>query len=118
MERTTGAVIRKATGRATGQAIQPATETAIRQTIQRATGTATCPEIPPVGLRVGRYTLKAPSYNKIDPKTGRAACRLVSLQQQTARSDAGSLLIERRTSYSVRMTSLLKRWFSALKVQK
>jgi hypothetical protein len=118
MERTTEAAIRKATGRATRQAIQPAAETAIRQTIQRATETAICPEIPPAGLRVGRHTLKTPSYNKMDPKTALAACRLLRLQQQTARSDAGSLLIERRTSYSVRMTSLLKRWFSALKVQK
>ena len=37
-------------------------------------------------------------------------------QQHAARSDAGSLLIESRTSYSVRITFRLKRWFSALKV--
>ena len=117
-ERTTETATRKATVRATGQAIQPAAETAIQQTTQKATGTAICPVISPVRLRVGRYTPKAPSYNKIDPKTWRAVCRLMRLQQQTARSDAGRFLMERRTSYSVRMIFRLKRWFAALKVQK
>ena len=42
---------------------------------------------------------------------------LIRLQQQTARSDAGSLLVERGTSYSFRITFRLKRWFSALKVR-
>jgi hypothetical protein len=93
--RTTGTATGKATGAATGQAIPRTIETAIRQTTRKATGTAICPVIPTVRLQVGSYTLKTPSYNKIDTKTGRAACRLIRLHQEAARSDPGSLLTER-----------------------
>jgi len=46
-----------------------------------------------------------------------SACS-AGLQMKAARGDAGSLREGSRTAYSVRTTFLLKRSFSALKVQK
>jgi hypothetical protein len=37
---------------------------------------------------------------------------------KAARADAGSLWVGGRSAYSVSITFLLNRWFSALKVQK